>query len=463
MRTLIRSSLTTLTLASMFACGGAPSSPQATGSSEEALIPRCDWYEAPDCSDPSETGRKVICTCDLLDAPYMTQLALGQATVYALDGSGLVYAWGSNEHYALGDGTTASSAIIEPVTLPSTNKRFPPRLIAAHVSAGDTGACAVLKDGTVDCWGAIQTAPTEIDWQQPTPVTGLPPVNRALDHQLAHGANHACVISSYDGTVWCWGDNTHGQLGDGTTTGRTTPAQVPSPSIAQAMQIAAAGDTTCALLSTGQVWCWGDNTHGQIGSDAPGGYDVSPTQTDPYAWGPKTPTWVVGGGAGTFCGGTSSLQDSTFCWGVNGNGQVGNGGNADMAVPYAGPPGDPIFEKGSSVVAFGTKHACVGGYFAGQTSGLTPMRCFGDNTSGQLGTGNNASQLTPATLPVQQQFGVIAANGSFTCGTVDTQHVFFNSMTMNVMCWGANDHGQLGRGTSGGSSNTPAFAYWFDD
>lgn len=130
---------------------------------------------------------------------------------------------------------------------------------------GGNHTCAAKANGTVWCWrrnfyGNLGDGTTT---QRTTPVqvTGLAGVT-----QVTAGSNHTCAAKA-DGTVWCWGYNTNGNLGDGSTTQRTTPVQVTG--LTNVSQVAAAGSHTCAAKSDGTVWCWGRTPMATLATDRP--------------------------------------------------------------------------------------------------------------------------------------------------------------------------------------------------
>src|SRR6478609_9850008 len=168
--------------------------------------------------------------------------------------AGMVKCWGDNEHGQLGDGTT--------------NERHAPLDVtgvtgAIEVTAGASFTCALTEGGKVWCWGDNEHGQlgdgTTTDRHSPVEVAGLPPAV-----EIAAGADHACAITEAL-EVWCWGDNEHGQLGDGTTTDRHGPVEVTG--LSGAVQITSGTDHTCVIgtAAYGLFWCWGDNEHGQLG------------------------------------------------------------------------------------------------------------------------------------------------------------------------------------------------------
>ncbi len=197
------------------------------------------------------------------------------------------------------------------------------------MAAGGAHTCALRNDGTVYCWGdnwegQLGDGTTALSRPTPVAVAGLTGATA-----LAAGGSHTCALQS-DGTVACWGDNYYGQLGDGTTTSRPTPVAVAGLSGATALAVG--GSHTCALRNDGTVACWGANYYGQLGDG---------TFTDRL-----TPTAVAGLSGATAIAARGShtcalLADGTArCWGNNEYGQLGDG-TARGARPFPAPVVDP--------------------------------------------------------------------------------------------------------------------------
>jgi alpha-tubulin suppressor-like RCC1 family protein len=458
--------------ASTVACGSAPpAEPEATEASSEALIsrPNCGWYEYVECSNEGPRGQ-TLCYCMASDpgGPTVTEIALGQSTGYAL-GYGSIYTWGSGAHYARGDGYTNDVSILqEPLSKPGRNPRFPQNYEATHITAGDTGAAALLTNGSVIAWGTVAPG---VDWPTPSGIAGLT-VDTTKTDQLAHGANHACAIAvpafagGY-GQTYCWGANDQGQLGDGTTTNRTTIAPIAAMGSCDGMSepvppltaLAAGGATTCGLGVDGNVWCWGDNTHGALGqgTESPGIPSTIPLCVHPTFSSSPAASWIRGGGSGTFCIGTDNVTEHMECWGNNTLGQVGDG----MPIPRKVPTEALKTMLDAPVLSFGTSHTCYGGTSPALSTSASTV-CFGDDTWGQLGDGTTST--TPRYSPVSpkfDQFTRVAAGGTFSCG-IPTSGGF-------LKCWGKDDHGQVpdgaaiaAPGTAPPVVTTPTNAVWWD-
>jgi len=202
--------------------------------------------------DGSATDRSVPVTVSGITNAI--DVAAGHEHTCAILSDGTVQCWGSNGNGQLGDGTTTNRSV--PVTVPNITD-------AIVVAAGGQHTCAVLKGGAVQCWGYGQQgqlgsgttnfAGPSYGSPTPVPVSGI--TNAVA---VAAGLMFSCAILS-DGTVQCWGSNGNGQLGDGTTTNRSVPVTLPN--ITNAIAVAAGDEHTCAVLSGGTVQCWGSNVY----------------------------------------------------------------------------------------------------------------------------------------------------------------------------------------------------------
>ena len=173
----------------------------------------------------------------------------------ALLTGGTVDCWGHNHYGQLGNGTTADSPTLVPVSGLSG---------ITAIATGVFHTCALLTGGTVDCWGANPDGElgngTTTD--SSTPVTvGVFSGATAIS---AGGAHTCALVPFYGGIALCWGNNYVGQLGNGTTTNSSTP--VPVSGLSGVTAIATGGNHTCALLTGGTVDCWGENTYGELGN-----------------------------------------------------------------------------------------------------------------------------------------------------------------------------------------------------
>lgn len=233
----------------------------------------------------------------------------------ALKSDGTVWAWGKNGNGELGNGTVTAQETSPVQTLGLTD------VIA--VSAGGYHSLALKSDGTVWAWGYGKDGElgngTTTEWQsEPVQVSGLADVVA-----IAAGNYHNLAIKK-DGTVWAWGNNGEGRLGDGTTTNRTTPVQVHG--LSNIVQVAAGGEHSLALDADGNVWAWGNNGRVQLGDG------TSVNQAEPI----EVPGLadVAQIAAGAYHSLAMTEDGSVWAWGYNNGGQLGNGGRENQSTPY---------------------------------------------------------------------------------------------------------------------------------
>ena len=375
--------------------------------------------------------------------------------------TGLLYCWGLNTSGEVGDATI-------------TSPRKTPTATAGGVTTwrsvgGSYGiTCADRTDDTLWCWGGFGTAHLGIGYAtyQAAPIV---PVAGATWVSPSGGTNHACSVKT-DGTLWCWGLNTNGQLGINSTTAKTTPTQVTSPSATGWATVAAGGSHTCATRTDGSLYCWGLNTDGQLGdntlvqklvptreSGAASNWSVVTTGSVHtcamkstaaiYCWGNgtngeignaasvdvKVPTqestaatnwtWISAGGSHT-CAVKST--GTLWCWGDSTNGQIGDNGTTDRNTPTQASGAATNWET----VSGGKSHTC-----AVKTTGA--LYCWGLNSSGQLGDNTTTQRLVPtAESGGSTAWSRVASFSDFTCAARTDRSLY---------CWGLNTYGQLGQ------------------
>ncbi len=286
----------------------------------------------------------------------------------ALLADGTVDCWGNNASGELGDGTAGEGmGRVTPAPVPGLSG-------VQSVVAAVRYTCAVLTGGTIDCWGDDsygQLGFTGGTSPSPIPVFGLTGVQ-----SVAAAEYHTCALLS-DGTVDCWGGNSSGQLGDGTTTDHATPE--PVSGLSGVTSIAVGENHTCALISDGTVDCWGDNYVGEIGARS---YVRSSPLPLPVA-GLSNVTAIRAGGWHT----CAVLADGTLdCWGSNDFGQA----TTTLATRTAWSPNSVL--SGVASVSAAYLYTC-----ARLTNGM--VECWGNNSTGQLGDGTTVDHPSPMNVP----------------------------------------------------------------
>ena len=290
----------------------------------------------------------------------------------------------------------------------------------ASITAGRNHTCALLSTGAVKCWGSNSNGQlgdgTTTDRLTPTAVIGLSSDVTAI----TTGRNHTCALLATD-AVECWGYNPDGRLGDGSTIDRLTPTPVTGLS-SDVTAITGGTRHTCALLATGAVTCWGDNNVGQLGDN---------TTNDRHTPTPVTglPSDVTAITAGTEHTCALLATGAVTCWGNNASGQLGDNTTANQLTPT------PVTGLSSDVTAIsaGHFHTC-----ALLTTGA--VHCWGYNGNGQLGDGTTNDRHAPTP--------VTGLSSGVTAITAETFHTCALLTTGAVHCWGYNGYGQLGDGTT---------------
>jgi alpha-tubulin suppressor-like RCC1 family protein/tRNA A-37 threonylcarbamoyl transferase component Bud32 len=240
-------------------------------------------------------------------------IAAGAAHTCGLDADGIAWCWGSNSRGQVGDSIRGDREV--PVRAGAGETRF------AHIAAGWNFTCGILTGGRVSCWGENSAGElgdgTTTDRYRPAPVR-----SDLAFTSLGAGSAHVCGVTTQH-EVYCWGRNTNGQLGDGTTVDRTTPVRVSGN--VRFTSITAGAVHTCAVADDGAAYCWGRNTYGQLGN----GTDTDQSRPTPVSGG-HTFGSVHAFGSHT-CG--SSVNGQAFCWGYNLDGQLGDGTRSHRARP----------------------------------------------------------------------------------------------------------------------------------
>lgn len=310
-----------------------------------------------------------------------------------------------------------------------------------HIAPGDRHACAVDDAGDVWCWGngtqgQIGDGNTNDVNDMPIAIAG--PANTTFV-QVASGALHSCALTDAD-AVWCWGWNGSGQLGNGTTTQQTTPVQVSGSGTSPLdfRLIAAGGDNTCAINGSGAAYCWGEASSGALGDNNATNDNLTPGVVSAPASGAVTYRTTLGSlavgrdrGNATGCAVRAGATPELYCWGENSGGQIGDGTSTDRLIPV-------LAGGGLNYIAVGTGflHTC-----AIVDDGTT--RCWGRNFEGQLGDGGNTNSLTSVVVQTAEAFTQITGGYLSTCALRADGQAF---------CWGLNSNGQLGNESTGNQS-----------
>jgi alpha-tubulin suppressor-like RCC1 family protein len=328
--------------------------------------------------------------------------------------------WGNNESGQLGDNSTFASLV--PVDVQDLS---PPVL---GISAGAQHTCAIADNGAmVACWGddGFGQLGNGSVVESPLPVfpQGLPIAATAA---LVTGANHTCALD-VSGGLRCWGEDVSGQLGDGDTSSVSKLVPVDVKGLASGVAAVSAGaGHTCAVTAASGLLCWGLNIGGQIGDG-----------TTVNAYSPTVVQGLTAGVVGVTGGGLHTCALTTAggvkCWGSNANGQLGDNGTSDSHVPVDVPG----LATGVVQVSAGQSHTCA-------LTASGGVVCWGYNFYGQLGDDStNDSHVPVAVAGLGAGVKAVSAGYYHTCALTSSGA---------VKCWGENTSGQLGNDST---TNSP--------
>jgi alpha-tubulin suppressor-like RCC1 family protein len=320
--------------------------------------------------DGTNTDRKVPTLVG--GSTKFARLAAGRYFTCGLTSAGATWCWGDNSSGQLGIGTTGAGS-------DSANKNAPGlvqgNVVLQSIVAGQNHVCGVTAAGAAYCWGSYPSGQLGNGLGQDQTAPGRSAAALTLKSLALGGDTHTCGLTA-DGTAWCWGNNTFGQLGDGkkSNAGQREPSAVTG---GQKFTMLALGRTsTCGLIADGSAYCWGSNAQGQLGDG------TVEERLAPVRAAPTLKFASLTAGDSQTCGVTS--DGTAHCWGSNAFGQLGSGtsgGQQTAAVAVAG----------------GVKFATVTG---GEefTCGVGIDRaayCWGSNRAGWLGDGTDVQRTAP--------------------------------------------------------------------
>jgi len=264
----------------------------------------------------------------------------------------------------------------------------------------------VLSGGTLQYTGAGDTTDRNVPTSRPAETSIY------VWSKIDAGQRHACALLN-SGSVRCWGSNTFGQLGNGTTTTSLVPVSIVPNSLYK--QVSAGGEHTCALKSNNLRYCWGVNDAHQLGMVSAS----TDPQLNPFHDSADGQYKYVDSGEGTTCVVTFTNR-WLECYGRNIYGNIGNGNT----------------EPTDDTVNFGTwQQTSSGGYHACGIDDNGTLYCWGRNSAGQLGMGDNTDRLVVTQQPNWAPYSKVSAGFNHTCA-IRTDGTLY--------CWGYNAQGQLG-------------------
>ena len=376
----------------------------------------------------------------------------------ALAGSGTnagkIYCWGSGLSGQIGNGANSNANVPTQATMPSGVESS--IQISTNTSFSCAIASSGTNAGKVYCWGGGLSGQigngVSSNVNVPTQATMPSGVNSFS--QVSTNSNFSCALAGSGesaGKVYCWGGGGSGRIGNGITTDATIPTLVTMPlGVNSFSQVSTNSNFSCALAGSGtnagKVYCWGVGTSGQIGNGASSSVNV-PTQA-------TMPSGVdgfsqVSTNSSFSCAlaGSGESAGKVYCWGSGTNGQIGNGASSVVNVPTQAtmPSGVDSFSQVSTNPNF----SCA---LAGSGESAGKVYCWGLGTSGQIGNGANSTVNIPTEVTMPSgvsAFGQVWTSNNYACAIAAS-----GVNAGKRYCWGDNFSGQLGTG-DGVNKNIP--------
>jgi alpha-tubulin suppressor-like RCC1 family protein len=376
--------------------------------------------------------------------PHLTGLAgvdIGDVHACARTTDGRVWCWGRNNTGQLGDGDAPNDSDV-PVRVLGPNGTTPLTAVTG-LSVNQSHSCVVLSNHQARCWGdnsAGQLGDGTEDPREHAVVVRNPTDTGPLTGvaQISAGGNHTCAVLT-NGQVRCWGSGTFGQLGNGADDEFHLPRRVLALAgtgpLTGAATVSSAGANTCVVLRNHEARCWGQNSDHELGSAFGGDFAYRPKRVlNATGTAPLANVRAIAAGGQFAC--ASLLNGQARCWGKDSVGSLGNGPDGDQPFPRAVLDVDGVGPlTGATRIAAGQYHACA--VVTGRE-----LRCWGDNFNGDLGNNqaNVSSQLPVVVLntvgqPRLRTVTQIGLGGSHSCARLANGE---------ARCWGGNSFRELG-------------------
>ncbi|MCP8614531.1 InlB B-repeat-containing protein, partial [Bifidobacterium asteroides] len=396
------------------------------------------WSISP-AQGPESGGAEVTLTPPAPRGVRLSRASLGYSHAAAIGSDGNLYAWGSNGSGQLGDGTTTSRD--RPVMVQKP-QGAPQGFTWKQASLGNAFTAAIGSDGNLYAWGLNSSGQLGdgTTTSRSTPTLVAKPQGAAQGFawkQASLGGAHAAAIGT-DGQLYAWGGNGNGQLGDGTATSRTTPTLVAKPQGAPAgfawKQASLGNGHSAAIGSDGQLYAWGGNYYGQLG-DGTATSRSTPVMVGKPQGAPQGFAWKQASLGNAFTAAIGS-DGNLYAWGLNSSGQLGDGTTTSRSTPA--PAGKPQ----GAAKGFAWQQASLGCNHAAAIGTDGQLYTWGSNSSGQLGDGTTTSRSTPAPAGKPQGAPQGFAWQQASLGDGATAAIGTDG---NLHTWGSNSSGQLGR------------------
>ncbi|MCL2793310.1 MAG: hypothetical protein FWD87_09485 [Spirochaetaceae bacterium] len=359
-------------------------------------------------------------------ATNWVSVSAGDSHTVAITTNGQFWAWGNNQFGQLGDGTT-------------TQRNIPTRIGDATnwrtMSAGDIHTVAVRMDGTLWAWGSNWDGRTGLGITSGNTLTPTRVGEATNWVSVSAGSGHTMAIREGN-TLWGWGSNGSGQLGDGTTTSRSIPAQVQSGTWTF---VSAGSSHTVAIRTGGALWTWGSNREGQLGNGTVGAFTNSNTPIQVTMATVTLPVPTVNTVTAVAAGNSHTLvigaNGTLWGWGNSDNGQTG-------LRMLGGTPTAPL----QAGIATNWASVSAGAFHTVAVTTNGQLWAWGNNQFGQLGNGTTTNHDVPVRIGTATNWASVSAG---------ERHTVAVTTTGQLWAWGRNWDGATGLDTTSGNTLTP--------
>ncbi len=408
--------------------------------------------ENADGDNANENIPVLVDTSALTAGSHFVSLTAGQSHTCGLASDGKAYCWGGDTFGQLGENADGDN-LAENIPVLVDTSALTAGSSFVSLTAGDLHTCGLASDGKAYCWGydgygelgenadsdnANENIPVLVD-------TSALTAGASFVSLEAEGY-HTCGLTS-DGKAYCWGYDADGQLGenaDADNADENIPVLVDTSahaakSVADFVEIVAGQAHTCGLASDGKAYCWGSDGDGQLGENADGDNadEDIPVLVDTSALTAGSSLVSLTAGAGHTCGLAS--DGKAYCWGYDGYGELGenaDGDNADENIPV-------LVDTSALTVGSNFVSLTAGSYHTCGLASDGKAYCWGDDDFGQLGENADADNADE-NIPVLVDTSALTAGSRFVSLTAGNQHTCGLGSDGKAYCWGRDNYGQLG-------------------
>lgn len=373
-----------------------------------------------------------------LNGKNLIDISTNSNTTCAIDSTFKAHCWGGNDVGQKGNATLVATT--SPTSVNVLGLLAGKNLI--KVAAGRAQTCALDSTGEAYCWGSADYGNLgNPNYYSKITIPQIGYMNGSLSGKTikyaAVGYSHGCLIAS-DDQVYCWGDNSKGQIGNNDTSFAATPQAVVNTGVLNGKTIKSlyvGNEVTCVIASDDQSYCWGLGSKGQLGNNSAGNSLVPVAVITSGVLSGKTIKSMSLGYQHT-CAIASDNQ--AYCWGYNNYGQVGNNGSSVLYAPAAVTTSGTLSGKSIKKLYAGWDFTCA-------IASDNQAYCWGYNSGGQLGTNDQTNKMVPA---------AVNTAGSLSGKTVKElalgyQHTCAIASDNKAYCWGYGYSNQIGTGTAG--------------